>query len=296
MRVLLKIVGYSFMVVCSSLTAAGLAQLVIAEGENSLSVLPRLYVLAALGAAGFALWLAGDRRRLPPSRNPALHLAVLLAGTMLALIAAILFGLALASVLSNSGRPEADPSTWGLLFFFGGAVLGGALVAYSQYGQFGKANRQIADSYAAAAMPDQAGPMASRWARFWSWVRLIASLLLGLALLQQGLDLLRRAQTTNGMDIGASAAGVLARLILPLDAAVFLLAALALASLLLPGRISGVLVGSLSFVVGLLGILIALVASVSVDVGSSFLLPAILLFFVAYSASLAVYARSFSPI
>lgn len=135
---------------------------------------------------------------------------------------------------------------------------------------------------------------ASRWARFQSWVRLIASLLLGLALLQQGLDLLRRAETTNGMDMGASAAGVLARLILPLDAAVFLLAALALTSLLLPGRVSGVLVGSLSFVVGLLGILIALVASASVDVGSNFLLPAVLLFFVAYSASLALYARKSS--
>ena len=96
--------------------------------------------------------------------------------------------------------------------------------------------------------------------------------------------------------MGAGPAGVFARLILPLDVAVFLLASLTLASLLRLGRVSGVLAGSLSFVVGLLGILTAWVASASVDVGSTYLLPAILLFFVAYSASLAVYARSFSSI
>lgn len=66
--------------------------------------------------------------------------------------------------------------------------------------------------------------------------------------------------------------------------AVFLLASLTLASLLRLGRVSGALAGSLSFVVGLLGILTAWVASASVDVGSTYLLPAILLF-VAYSAS-----------
>ena len=55
----------------------------------------------------------------------------LLAGTILSVPAGALFALALASVLSNAGQPEADPSIWGLLFFFGGAVLGGALLAYS---------------------------------------------------------------------------------------------------------------------------------------------------------------------
>ena len=84
-------------------------------------------------------------------------------------------------------------------------------------------------------------------------MRLVALLLLGLALLQQGLGLLLRAETTNGMDMGASPASVFARLILPLDAAVFLLAALTLASLLRPGRVSGVLAGSLSFVGGSAG-------------------------------------------
>ncbi len=31
------------------------------------------------------------------------------------------------------------------MLFFGGAVVGGALLAYSQYGRFSKANRQVAE-------------------------------------------------------------------------------------------------------------------------------------------------------
>ncbi len=296
MRSLLKSLGYVLLVLSASFAAVDLAQLAATQGQNSLPTLARLYGLAAIGAGGYLLWRTGDRRPQPALRNPAWYLVALLAGTILAVLAGALFGLALASVLSNAGQPAADPFIWGLLFFFGGAVLGGALLAYSQYGRFSKANRQVADSRTAAALPDQASPTASRWTRLWSWVRLVALLLLGLALLQQGLDLLRRAETTNGMDMGAGPAGVFARLILPLDVAVFLLASLTLASLLRLGRVSGVLAGSLSFVVGLLGILTAWVASASVDVGSTYLLPAILLFFVAYSASLAVYARSFSSI
>jgi hypothetical protein len=294
MRLLLKSLGYVLLVLSASFAAVYLAQLAETQGQNSLPTLARLYGLAAVGAGGYLLWRAGDRRPVPALRNPAWHLVALLAGTILAVLAGALFGLALASVVSNAGQPEADPSTWGLLFFFGGTVLGGAMLARVEYGRFGLARRKVMEMR--AALPGLDHPAAYRWERLWGWLRLAASLLLSLVMLQQGMALLERAQTTNGMDIGAQTAGVLARLILPLDALVFLTAALTLAWLLGIARVSDVLAGSLSFVIGLAGIVLALLASAAFHIGSVFLLPATLLFVLAYLASLIDYARSYPSI
>jgi hypothetical protein len=294
MRILLKTAGFVILILSLALAVSDLARLVAAGGENSLTILARLYGLALVAAGGYLLWRAGARRPSPPLRNPAWHLAALLGGVMLALLAGSLLALALTSVLSNSGLPEADPGLWGLLAFFGGAVVGGGILALGEYRRFVTA--KCGAQSLLAAHTGQPSPATSPWPRRWGWLRIAASLLLGLALLVQGLALAQRSQTTNGMDIGASVAGVLASLVLALAAAVGITAVVTLAGLLRPATVPCELAGSLGFVAGAAGILVALIASASIAVGSNLLLPAVLLFLIAYPAALLAYGWQFSSL
>lgn len=286
MRFLLKALGFAILVLCASFAVSDLARLVASGGGDSLEILARLYVLALVAVGGYLLWRAGARRQ-PAIRNPAWHLAALLGGILLALLAASLFALALTSLLSNSGPPEASPSLWGLLCFFAGAAVGGTLLACDEYRRFALAKHQVQ-----GPQPGQAG---SGWPRRWGWLRFGASLLLALALGALGLALVQRSQTPNGMDIGASVAGVLAILVLILAAAVICTAALTLAALLRPAAVSCELAGGLAFIVGVAGVLLALIASASLGVAPNLLLPAVPLFFVAYTAALLAYGREASP-
>lgn len=287
MRLFLKTLGYAMMVLSAALTGSELAILVAAAGEDSLASLARLYGFALVAVIGYLLWRAGERRP-PVLRNPAWHVSMLLAGVLLALLAGGLLALVLSSILSNEGQPQVDSSTWGLLIFLGGAAFGGIRLAFGEYRRFDAARRSTRQTTAQA---NSSGKVLARWSRIWGWLRFAASLLLGLALVQTAMALLERSQTTNGMDIGARSAGVLAWLILPLAVWVLLSAALTVVWLVRPDRISGALVGSAGALSGVIGIVFAWAAAATLDAGSILLLPAVLLFLISYPASLVDYAR-----